>query len=151
MLPKAATILLVLGTGLYAADPAAGTWKLNLAKSKFSPGPTSQSATITYEETPDGIKRTGETVAADGSKTSFEYTARYDGKEYPVTGSDLYDGISFKKIDDRTVTATLKKGGKVVSTARRMVSRDGKLLTITVTGTNAQGQKVRNVLVYDKT
>jgi hypothetical protein len=138
------------GTMLWAADPAVGTWKLNTAKSKYSPGPTPKSATVTYEESDGGIKRTGESVDAEGKTTSFAYTAKYDGKDYPVTGSDLYDSIRFKRVNDHVVEATLKKSGKVVSRARRVVSADGKTMTQTIRGTNAKGQKMHNVAVYEK-
>jgi ABC-type transport system substrate-binding protein len=143
-------VLLAFGVTLWSADPAIGTWKLNTAKSKYSPGPAPKSATITYEETADGIKRTGESIDADGNKTSFEYTAKYDGKDYPVSGSDLFDAIALKRLNDRTVESTLKKSGKVVTTARRVVSKDGKTLTLTITGTNAKGQKMKNIAVYEK-
>jgi ABC-type transport system substrate-binding protein len=142
--------MLAMGATLWAADPAAGTWKLDVAKSKFSPGPAPKSATVTYEETADGIKRSGETINADGTKTSFSYTAKYDGKDYPVTGSDTFDTISVKKINEHTVAATLKKSGKVVNTARRVVSKDGKTMTLTLNGTNAKGEKIHNVQVFDK-
>jgi hypothetical protein len=142
--------MLALGMTLWAADPAIGTWKLNVAKSKYMPGPTPKSATLTYEETADGIKRTGESVDADGKTTSFEYTAKFDGKDYPVTGSDLYDAISLKRINEQTAEGTLKKSGKVVSDARRVVSKDGKVMTLTMTGTNPKGEKMHNVAVYDK-
>jgi hypothetical protein len=121
-----------------------------VAKSKYMPGPTPKSATLTYEETADGIKRTGESVDADGKTTSFEYTAKFDGKDYPVTGSDLYDAISLKRINEQTAEGTLKKSGKVVSDARRVVSKDGKVMTLTMTGTNPKGEKMHNVAVYDK-
>ena len=139
-----------LAATLVAADPSAGTWKLNTAKSKYSPGPTPTSATVTYEETADGIKRKGENVLPDGSKTSFEYTAKYDGKDYPVTGSDLFDTIALKRVNDHTVESTLKKSGKVMTTSRRVVSKDGKTMTLNITGTNAKGQKVKNTAVYEK-
>jgi len=142
--------LLGFAATLVAADPTLGTWKLNAAKSKYSPGPAPTSATITYEETADGIKRTGENVLPDGTKTSLEYTAKYDGKDYPVTGSETFDMIALKRINDRTVESTLKKSGKVMTTARRVVSKDGKTMTLTITGTNAKGQKVKNIAVYDK-
>jgi hypothetical protein len=142
--------LLALGMTLWAADPVVGTWKLNAAKSKYTPGPTPKSGTITYEETADGIKRTGESVDADGKTSSFKYTAKYDGKGYPVSGTDLYDKIAAKRIDYHTTEATLKKSGKVVHNARRVVSKDGKMMTITMTGTDAKGRKVHNVAVYDK-
>jgi hypothetical protein len=141
---------LSVALGLAAADPAIGTWKLNVAKSKYSPGPAPKSATITYEVSGDGVKRTGETVTADGQTTSFSYTAQYDGKEYPVTGNPNADTIVLKRINDYTSESTLKKGGKFSATARRVVSKDGKTLTLTLKGTNAQGQKVNNVLVYEK-
>ena len=149
---RIATILamLTLGANLWAADPALGTWKLNGAKSKYSPGPAPKSATITYEETADGIKRTGENVDAEGKTTSFTYTAKYDGKEYPVSGSDDFDTIVLKRINDNTTEATLKKSGKVVSTARRLVSKDGKMMTLTISGTNAKGEKMHNTAVYEK-
>jgi hypothetical protein len=129
---------------------ANGTWKLNLAKSKYTPGPPPKSATITYEETVDGIKRTGGSVDAEGKTTPFEYTAKYDGKDYPVTGQDLYDAITIKRIDDHTAESTLRKSGKAVGNARRVVSKDGKVMTLTITGTNSKGEKVHNVAVYDK-
>jgi len=135
---------------LLAADPPAGTWKLNVNKSKFSPGPAPQSATVKYEETDNGIKRTGETVTADGKNTSFEYTARYDGNDYPVTGNPSADTIALKRINDRTVEATLKKNGKVVTRARRVISADGKTMTLTIRGKNEQGQEVKNTQVYDQ-
>ncbi len=142
--------MFAVGMTLLAADPAIGTWKLDVAKSKYTPGPAPKSATITYEETADGIKRTGESLDADGKTTSFSYTAKFDGKDYPVTGSDLFDTIAPKRIDDRTVEATLKKSGKVVSSARRVVSKNGKMMTITSTGTDAKGQKTKNIAVYEK-
>jgi hypothetical protein len=147
---KTALGFLVFVGSLVAADAAVGTWKLNVGKSKFSPGPPPQSATVTYEESGNGVKRTGESVAADGTKTSWEYTAQYDGKEYPVTGNPNADTIALKKVNDRTVEATLKKTGKVVTTARRVVSADGKTMTLSLKGTNTQGQKVNSVTVYDK-
>ena len=135
---------------VYAAEPALGTWKLNVAKSKYSPGPAPKSGSLTYEASGDAVKRTGEQIAADGKKSSLSYTAKMDGKFYPVTGSDLYDEISIKKIDDHNTEATLKMAGKVAANAKRSVSKDGKVMTITITGTNAKGEKVSNVSVYDK-
>jgi hypothetical protein len=145
-----AVLGLVTSSDLGAAEAALGTWKMNVSKSKYSPGPLPQSGTVTYEASDGGYKRTGETVEADGKKTAFEYTAKYDGKDYPVTGTGLFDSIAIKRIDDHTAEATLKKGGKVVRNARRVVSKDGKMMTITMTGTNDKGEKVHNVAVYDK-
>jgi hypothetical protein len=147
---KLAFGLLGLAATLVAADPAIGTWKFNAAKSTYTPGPPPKSATIAYEEAADGIKRTGESVDAEGKTTSFQYTAKYDGNEYPVIGSDLYETITLKRINDQTTEATLKKSGKVVSNARRVVSKDGKVMTLTITGSNPKGEKMHNVAVYDK-
>jgi hypothetical protein len=142
--------LFALLGSLIAADPAFGSRTLNVAKSKFSPGPPPQSAIVTFEESGNGVKRSGEAVNADRNKASFEYTAQYDGKDYPVTGNPNVDTVSLKRVNDRTVEATLNKDGNVVTNARRVVSADGKTLTPTITGTNPQGQKVKNVQVFEK-
>src|SRR5262245_43185409 len=139
---SAAIVWLAAASFLHAADPALGTWKLNVAKSKYSPGPAPKSASVTYETVGDAVKRTGEQIAADGKKSSLSYTAKLDGKYYPATGSDLYDELSIKKIDDHNSEATMKRAGKVVANAKRSISKDGKVMTITVEGTNAKGEKV---------
>jgi len=133
-----------------ARDPRIGTWKLNVAKSKFSPGPAPQSLTVKVELAGKGEKATTECVNTDGTRTTVQYTANFDGKDYPLTGSQVADTVSLKRIDARTTDRTDKKGGKVAQTLRRVVSQDGKTMTVTVKGTNAQGQKVNNVVVFDK-
>lgn len=132
------------------ASPEIGTWKLNLAKSKYSPGPAPKSQTATFAAAGQGVKVTTDGVAADGSKTAQSYTANYDGKDVPLTGSTTSDTVSLKRINATTVERTDKKAGKVVQTLTRVISADGKTLTITTKGTNAQGQAVNNVAVYDK-
>jgi len=141
---------LAISLDLRAEDAIVGAWKLNVAKSKFDPGPPPKSGTVKYEATDGGYKRTGETIEVDGKKTSFQYTAMYDGKDYPVTGSELFDSIAVKSINDHTAEATLKKGGKAVRSAKREISHDGKVMTIIMTGTNEKGEKVHNKAVYDK-
>jgi hypothetical protein len=133
-----------------AADPAAGTWELNVAKSTFSPGPAPKSLTRTFEVNGTDVKYSAKGVDAAGKPTLMEYTAKYDGKDYPVTGSPDFDTISLKQVDPATSVATLKKGGKLVQTTTRVVSKDGKTLTLTVKGKNAKGQAVNNVMVFDK-
>ena len=133
-----------------AADPASGIWELNLAKSKFSPGPPPKSQTRTFEVSGADVKYTLKGIDAEGKPTLVQFTAKYDGKDYPVTGSPDFDAISLKHVDAVTTEATLKKGGKVVQTSTRVVSKDGKTLTLTVKGTNAKGQAVNNVSVFDK-
>jgi hypothetical protein len=140
----------VMSLSAQAADPMSGTWELNLAKSKFTPGPAPKNQTRTYDVTGEDVKFTAKGINADGKPTLVEYTAKYDGKDYPVTGSQNFDAISLKRVDAVTSEATLKKGGKVVQTTKRVVSKDGKTLTLTAKGTNAKGQAVNDVLVFDK-
>src|SRR5436309_14518849 len=133
-----------------AGDPRMGTWKLNVAKSKFSPGPAPQGLTLNVELSGQGEKVTAEFVNADGTRTTSQYTAKFDGKDYPLTGSQVADTVSLKRIDARTTDRTDKKGGKVAQTLRRVVAQDGKTMTGTAKGTNDQGQQVNNVVVFDK-
>ena len=135
-----------------AKDPRIGTWKLNVAKSKYSPGPAPQSLTVKVEPAAQGEKVTAEFVNADGSRTTTSYMeANFDGKDYPLTGSALgADMVSLKRIDARTTERTDKKGAKVIQTLRRVVSQDGKTMTVTTKGTNAQGQAMNNVAVFDR-
>lgn len=136
-------------------DPFVGTWKVNLAKSKFSPGPPPRSRTVTIEQAGDGWKWTIDLVDANGNRSTIVETPKFDGKDYPRTGSPTppsdADTIALKRIDAYTIEETLKKAGKVVTTLRQVVSKDGKVRTATVmTGTNAGGQPVRDVLVLER-
>jgi hypothetical protein len=135
---------------LQAADNRAGTWKYNEAKSKFDPGPSPyKSRTVKVEAAGEGIKVAVEGVGADGKPQAYSYTANYDGKDYPVTGTPLFDAISYKKIDDNTVEGTNKKGGQVVSTVSIVVAKDGKSMSVTTKGKNDKGP-FTNVVVFDK-
>ena len=143
--------LLVTTSALLAADPFVGTWKLNSAKTKYSPGPPPKNLTVKYEPTADGVKVTSEGVNAEGKPVATTYTATYDGKDAAVTGTGApYDTIAVKRIDPNTVETTTKKDGKVLSKGKRVVSKDGKVLTVTTKGTNAKGEATNNVAVYDK-
>jgi hypothetical protein len=101
----------VMSLSAQAADPTAGTWELNVAKSKFSPGPAPKSLTRTFEASGTDVKYTAKGMDAEGKPTLVEFTAKYDGKDYPVTGSRDFDAISLKQVDAATSVATLKKGG----------------------------------------
>src|SRR5207245_6601671 len=145
----------VLGAGIESLSarsryPRIGTWKLNMAKAKYSPGPPPQSQTLKVEPSGQGEKVTSEVVAADGTRTTTQYTANFDGKDYPLTGSQIADMVSLKRIDVRTTERTDKKGDKVMTSITRVVSADGKTMTATVKGTNAQGQSTSNVAVFEK-
>jgi hypothetical protein len=132
-------------------DALHGTWKLDAAKSKFDPGPAPKSITVTFEPAGEGVKVAADVVGADGKSTQTSYTGNYDGKDYPLTGSNTgADTVSLKRIDDRTTQRIDKKGGNVVMTFTRKVSADGKTLTVTVKGTNAKGQRVNDLVVLTR-
>lgn len=132
---------------LAQADAVIGTWKLNVAKSKYDPGPAPQSGMLTIEVAGQGIKVAAKGVDAAGNPTVVAYTANYDGKAYPITGPTDYDSISLKRIDAFRADGTRTKAGKPVQTYTRVVSKDGKVLTITTKGTNAKDQKDRKSVV----
>ena len=140
----------VAGTVSTQTNPHFGTGKLNVAKSTFSPGPAPKSKTLVFVAAGQGVKLSVEGVNADGSKNAFTHTANYDGKDVPLTGLATVDAVSLKRINATTVEETRKKGGKVVVTFTRVMSADGKSLTITAKGANAQGQAVSNVELYEK-
>jgi hypothetical protein len=142
--------VLVLGSIAQAADNQAGTWKLNVAKSKYSPGPVQKEGTLTIESQPDGLKFTIHGTDAEGQVVHMEFSPKYDGKDYPATGIPGADTISMKKIDDNTIETVSKKGGKPLITTKSVVSKDGKTRTTTQKGTNAKGEKVNNTIVYDR-
>ena len=128
-----------------------GTWKLNAAKSTFSPGPAPKSMTVTYSTVgADGMRIVVAVTPADGEAQKWEMTAHYDGKDHPVKGNPNADTIMVKRIDDRTGESTFKKDGKVTATNRRVLSADGKTLTITSTGMTADGKPRKDVQVFER-
>jgi len=131
-------------------DHIIGTWKLNLAKSKYSPGPPPKSQTATYEAVGQGVKVIVKGTDAEGKPIDTQSTSNFDGKDYPVTGNADWDTIARKRIDAYKMEITRKKAGKVVSTATSVVSKDGKTRTVMEKGVNAKGEKISNTLVYDK-
>lgn len=144
-----AGLLMTAAAGIAADDPNMGTWKLDEAKSKITAG-TPKNTTVMYEASGDSIKVTIDGVGADGKATHDEWTGKYDGKDYPVTGDASADTRSYKRVNSHTLVASNHKGGKVVLTARIVVSADGKTRTVTVTTTDASGKKVSSTSVYDK-
>jgi hypothetical protein len=152
----AVAVLGVLASGTLRAqiNPSlVGTWKMNPAKSKYSPGPGPQSQTVTFEAQGNGAKVSVQGTAADGSRIAYSYMTNYDGKDSPISGTGVAGGAdtnSTKRIDANTTESTRKKAGKVIATLRNVVSKDGKVLTITVKGTDANGQPLNNVLVNEK-
>lgn len=153
MLVAATVLSVATGATAFAAshpDPAIGTWVLNLDKSKFSPGPAPRSATRTYAQTADGIALTFSGVAADGSAVSGSSTFKYDGKDYPITGTPDYDTLSLKRVNATTVKSVQKKDGKVIGWTTRTVTLHGKVLTLSSHGADAKGVKFKSVAVYDR-
>ena len=127
-----------------------GTWKLNEAKSKITPG-TAKNTMVVYSSAMWGkVKITVDGTDATGKKAHHEWTGKFDGKDYAVTGDPGSDMRAYKKVDDRTMDFTVKKGGKVIVTGRVVVAADGKSRTVTTSGTNSKGKKFKNVAVYDK-
>jgi hypothetical protein len=145
-----AGLALALGPAAFAADNWVGTWNLNVAKSKFKPGPPLKSQTLMFEPTGDGIKLTTDGVDAAGKTTHGEYTSKFDGADSPWTGNPNADTASPKRIDDNHYRNVWKKDGKVTVTSDVMVSKDGKTLTVTQTGKDAKGRVMNTVEVFDK-
>ena len=134
----------------FAADDAnMGTWKLDEAKSKIGAGAT-KNTTVVYEAAGDGVKVTVDGVGADGKPSHNEWTGKFDGKDYPLTGDPTADMRSYKRINASTLELTNKKDGKVVLSGRITISADGKTRTVTTSGTDASGKKMSSTAVYNK-
>ena len=143
-------VLCFVGVALCVADQAnMGTWKLNEAKSKLGPG-APRNDTVVYETVGDNVKVTIDGTDKDGKATHNEWTGRFDGKDYPVTGDPNSDERSYTKIDDRTLGFNIRKGGKATTSGRIVVSADGKSRTVTSRGTDSKGKKFKSIAVYDK-
>jgi hypothetical protein len=128
-----------------------GSWKLNIAKSKFGPGPVIQAETNQVEPFGgNGIKLTAQITRADGTKVTESYAGTFDGKEFSVGGDANVDAAYLKRIDANTMERINKKAGKPTTSMKYVVSKDGKIKTVTITGTTSQGEPVNTVLVFEK-
>ena len=145
-----ATAFLILPPSALAEDRWLGTWRLDVAKSTYSPGAPPKNTTIKLEPVEGGIKYTSDGVDAVGNRIHTEYVARFDGADYPFKGNAAVDTISIRRIDDSSYETTLKKAGIVVTTTRTIISSDGKTRTTIQSGKNAQGEDVNNTIVYHK-
>lgn len=130
-------------------DAQMGTWKLNEAKSKLAAG-MGKNTTVVYEAAGDNIKVTVDGTDPEGKAMHTEWTGKFDGKDYPVTGDPRSDTRAYTTINDHTLSFTAKKDGKPTITGRATVSSDGKTRTVKVTATDAQGKKSKGTAVYDK-
>lgn len=136
-------------TWCFAQDAMMGIWKLNEAKSKIGAG-SPKNNTVVIESAGENVKITMDGVDPSGKPTHNEWTGKFDGKEYPVTGDTNSDTRSYKKVDDRTIEVSVKKGDKVTVSGRVVVSADGKTRTAHVKGTSPTGEKFETTAVYDK-
>jgi len=148
----AAVLTALVGNAAVAQGPAPGlgSWTLDVAKSKYSPGPTPKSGTVTFTAVGQSVKAVVDLLAPDGSKIHWEYTAALDGKPAPVTGNPDGDMVVAKRTNSTTIETSYTLMGKPTTVNSRVVSADGKSMTVTSTGTNAQGQKVNNQQVFTK-
>ena len=146
---KCLTTICVFSTALFAADsPFVGTWKLNIAKSKFSPGTAAKELTVKFEAVGSEFKRTATGVDAEGQPISQDSTVAWDGVDHKI---DLPGGtVAVKIVSDHALDFTLKVEGKVIDTGRAIVSKSGKTMTLTEKGEDTKGLKVDNVEVFDK-
>jgi hypothetical protein len=148
----AMAVVRTLTLSAQSADPWIGTWKTNLEKSTYSPGPKPTSpTTIKLEPSADGMKSTFDGMTPEGKPFHTEAVGAFDGKDNPVKGARFPNTtVAYKRIDSRTFEAVTKIDGKPATTARVSISGDGKTMTANVTGKNAEGQSVKNVIVHDK-
>jgi hypothetical protein len=133
----------------FAQSPFMGTWKLNEAKSKLGPG-APKNTTVTYEAAGADVKVTVEGTDSAGNPIHSEWTGKFDGKEYPVTGSSTADMRSYHRIGTHTLSLTESKAGKITTTGRIAISADGKTRTVTATETDPNGKKIHTMAFYDK-
>ncbi len=132
----------------FAQSPLEGTWKLNEAKSHIPAGGI-KSDTVTYESQGDNVKVTTDGTVAS-TPTHTEWTGKFDGKDYPMSGSPMDDTRAYTQVNAHTLSISMKKDGKVTTTGRIVVSADGKTRTVTLHSTTASGKKVSSTAVYDK-
>src|SRR5258707_693507 len=116
-----------------ADDAAIGTWKLDEGKSKLVAG-MPKNTTVVYAAAGDSMKVTVDGVDAAGKATHNEWTGKFDGKDYPITGDPTANARSYKKIDANTLELTNKKDGKEIMSGRIVISADGKTRTVTISG-----------------
>ena len=132
-----------------ASDLNMGTWKLNEAKSKFSPG-TARNNTVVYETAGDNVTVTVDGIDNEGKPAHNVWTGKFDGKDYAVTGDPNSDMRSYASVDAKTMTLSVKKDSNEMVTGRIVVAKNGKSRTVTTSSTDAKGNKITNVAAYDK-
>ena len=149
-MPVALALLLAATAATFAANPLMGTWKLNEGKSRFAPGATKNTTVIYAPAKGDMIKCTVDGVDKDGKLIHWTWVGKFDGEPYQIIGSPSFDTLTYKPVNDRTNKTTATKAGKVVMTATITVAKDGKSRVVTLSGTDASGQKFTDTTYYDK-
>jgi hypothetical protein len=143
---------LVASAAMPPADPFVGTWSLSVRKSKYPAGDVPKRMVIRMEAANDGIRYRSETTDVNGRSSTAEYVAEYSGKEAVVKGGvGLLLPVSLKHVDRYTVEASYSRGFQVVATSRRVVSKDGRVMTITTTSKDKDGKSITNIGVYERT
>ena len=141
---------LMLSVAAKASDPQTGTWKFNAGKSVYSPGPAAKSITLTIWAEEKSVKVHSEGIDGADKATKVDFTANFDGKDYPATGIAAGDMVSVERVNANTLRVTMKKDGQAIMTVTSVVSADGKTRTSTFAGKDNEGHDVKNVVVYDK-
>ena len=158
-MPRLSRVSMIMAAGIFGVtvlvtaqpkDPFVGTWVLDATKSKYSPGPAPKTATTVIDAAGQGYKFSVKQEFASGVQ-QWSFTTNLDGKEVPVTGNNPNaDMLAVKRVDANTLETVARKGGKITTTQKNVVAADGKTRTVTTVGTNAQGQQVNNVAVYER-
>ena len=148
----AALIIGASGASAQTTEPVMGTWKLDVAKSTYKPGPAPKKLDPDKSSRQGtGLKVAVDAVNGDGTPLKWGFTTMRDGKEEaPVAGNPLFHVVTSTRTSATAGTNVYKKGGKVVMTTNLAISPDGKTMTLTSTGTDAKGQAVNNAAVYTK-
>jgi hypothetical protein len=153
MFNRVLVVLAITTVSALGADNSLGTWKVNIAKSKYTPAPMPlKSYTAVREAAPGGVKVTITGERTDGMAINASYTAKYDGTAAAITGTGApYDSMSIKQVNANTFTYEAKQtNGKYRASGRTVVSKDGKTMTTTAKGTDADGAAMTLTLVYEK-
>ena len=140
-LPQVSSAQIVLPNGIF---------QLNLAKSKYSPGPAPKSQTLSVQGEGPNLRVTLVGIDAEGNQIAIVFMHVEDGQLHPITGAPGYDAQSITRVDAYTFSLTRVKAGKVVQTATGLVSPDGKTYTLSTTGAELSGRQSENIAVYEK-
>jgi hypothetical protein len=137
--------------GFAQSSSLIGSWKLNLDKSKFSPGTAPRSITLIYEQDGQNIRNIGQITDAKGNSVTGVNIHIYDGQPHPSTGDPDYDATAYTRVDANTIIFTRLKAGKLIATGTLVVSQDGKTLSVTITGSGTSGGGATpGTAVFDK-